>query len=187
MDDRERVLQLAGTADAFASPEIIRIIENQPGGIQVTALEWSTWAASMLGWTRVSTREDALKIADEMRAYVRTEIIGVTTELSAALRAAAHALNTGPRCMRHVIDISSDGTDQDGEDPKLLIELLREDGIIVNALAIRDKVNEFLYRGPIIEYYRDIVSGFAMHATIENYAVAMRRKLILEIAEAPRE
>jgi Ca-activated chloride channel homolog len=161
----------------------VRAIKSQPGGIYVMSLEWSTTTAPILTWTRITNESEANNVSALIRSYVRTELIGNRTHLAHALKTAGKALKHGPPCRKKVIDVSSDGGDNENIDnPKGVVASLSDEGITVNALAIDDAVNKALLGGTVLEYYRNLVSGFVLGATFDNYAVALRRKLILEIA-----
>lgn len=87
--------------------------------------------------------------------------------------------------MRQVIDISGDGPNNVGQTVDVVRDKAVEAGIIINGLAIMLRPSG----GPVMldEYYADCVIGgsgsfvLPVHQ-IEDFATAVRRKLVLEVS-----
>jgi hypothetical protein len=87
--------------------------------------------------------------------------------------------------MRQVIDISGDGPNNVGQTVDVVRDRAVEAGIIINGLAIMLRPSG----GPVMldEYYADCVIGgpgsfvLPVHQ-IEDFATAVRRKLVLEVS-----
>jgi|SRR5271166_6957968 len=178
------LLQHDGIARAFASRRLAEAISGAPGGIEVLVLEWSDpdKIAVSVDWTRVVDAASANSFAAEVRATRRSSA-GITA-IGPALLAAASAFDRLPEpAGRRVIDISGDGMANFGVPPALAREHILADGITINGLAI---VTEEPW---LAEYYRNNVIGgpsaFVVTAqTFDDFAGAMLRKLVQEVADA---
>lgn len=181
VDAREHQLQLNGLAIALSDPEVVNAIEAV-GGIYVTSFEWSGRYKQIqqLDWQFLSDAASAQKAADILRAALRgyTEF---PTALGYALGHAAVLMEKAPvACRRKVIDVAGDGINNDGFGPSSAYKAFNFDGITVNGLVIAGADTAPL------EYYRaNVIRGLGafieVAATYDDYADAMKRKLIREI------
>ena len=175
IDSGEWGLQSKATGDALSNPAIVERITRGPNGrIAVTAMEWSKGVLVMLPWTEIAGMDDAKSAALIIATHKRHQ--SSSTAVGDALLAAAAALKAGPGCLRHVVDISSDGTNNDGSDPIAAVAMLQGMDVIVNAVVIEDEKGVF-------DYYKNTVSGFVIPASWEGYAQAIKAKLQLEVAD----
>lgn len=175
VDAGEWELQAKATADAISNPAIVeKIIHGQNGRIVVTAMEWSNGTATILPWTPIASMGDAKSVALVLATYQRKQT--GSTAVGDALLAAAAAIKAAPDCARTVVDISSDGSNNAGSDPKLAVQVLQGMDVQVNALVIEDEIG-------VLEFYQKTVSGFVMPASWESYQQAIKAKLSLEIAD----
>ncbi len=194
VDDAEASLQRSGYINAFRDPEILKAIQGgRHGAIAVTYMEWAGGHHQMflVDWKRISDEESALDFADALAFEPIT--INVWTSISGAIDAAIAAFERNPyEGRRRVIDISGDGANNDGGFVLPARNRAISAGLTINGLPI---VNDRLsrYGRPQIPnldyYYIDCVVGgpgaFIIVANgFEDYARAVRRKLILEIAGA---
>ncbi len=175
VDAREWELQAKGTAEALSAPAIVdRITSGPHGRIAVTAIEWSSGTALILPWTPLSGQADAIDAAREIALYGRKQ--SGSTAVGDALNAAGAAILAPPgECLRHVVDISGDGSSNAGADPRAAVAALMAIDVIVNALVIEDEPG-------VLDFYAQTVTGFVMSATWQSFGEAMRWKLELEIA-----
>lgn len=181
VDAREHQLQLNGLAIALSDPEVVNAIEVV-GGIYVTSFEWSGRFKQIqqLDWQFLSDAASAQRAADTLRAALRgyTEF---PTALGYALGHAAVLMEKAPvACRRKVIDIAGDGINNEGFGPSSAYKAFNFDGITVNGLVIAGADTEPL------EYYRaNVIRGLGafieVAASYDDYADAMKRKLIREI------
>ncbi|MBN9669686.1 DUF1194 domain-containing protein [Labrenzia aggregata] len=178
---REHTLQLNGLADALQDPEVIAAIEAV-GGIWVTSFEWSGRYQQLrqLGWRNLTGQASAREAAARLRRAPRgfTEF---PTALGYALGYAAVEMKQAPAaCARKVIDVAGDGVNNEGFGPDSAYRAFDFEGVTVNGLVIA---------GPDtapVEYYRqNVLKGpgafVEVAATYEDYADAMKRKLLREI------
>ena len=181
--DDEFVLQMEGIAGAFEDPAVLQAIEETaPNGIAVSLLQWSSHGAQAvaLDWTHVTSAEDALAVARQVRRSGRL-IGGGATSMSTALAQATLALeNNVYHGERRVIDVSGDGRANEGESPAVARAIANQAGITINGLAILNEEPD------LTAYYQAWVVGgpgsFLLTADdFTDFAVSMKRKLYFEI------
>jgi len=193
VDGEEFALQMEGIAHAFRDPALIAAIEGGTHhAIAVTLIEWSNaaWQRENIGWTVIRDTASAQAFADQVEVAPRL-IYGGATSISGALRFALNRLAAAASpAERTVIDVSGDGSNNQGAPVADARRAALAAGTTINGLAI---VNE----EPDLEaYYRSQVIGgpgaFALAARdYEDFAHAILRKLLREIeavpvAQAPR-
>jgi len=178
-------LQHDGIARAFETPELIKAIAEQPGGIEALVLEWSDpeKIAVTVGWTHIGNQRSAAAFAQAVRATKRTSY-GLTA-IGPAMLAAAAAFKHMPEPAGHrVIDVSGDGMANFGVAPVTARDQLVQAGITINGLAI-------LSEEPWLDdYYRSNVIGgpssFCLVAKdYDSFAEAILRKMVQEVAARP--
>ncbi|MGH7090349.1 MAG: DUF1194 domain-containing protein, partial [Stellaceae bacterium] len=119
----------------------------------------------------------------EVRAGKRSSA-GLTAIGDAMLAAAAELKRAPDRPDRRIIDISGDGMANIGPDPQTVRDLLVDQGITINGLAI-------LKTEPWLDAYYDqyVVGGehaFLLKVTdFQSFATAIEQKLLGEIAAVP--
>jgi Ca-activated chloride channel homolog len=177
-------MQLSGHAFAFRDPGVQAALRSGPiGSIAVGVMLWSdpTDARLVIPWRRVRTPEDAWALARDIEAQPRQQWSG-STGLGAALAWSQRYINKAPfQAPRRVVDISSNGFSNIGPQPEPARDLLRADGIEVNALVILDEY-DWLER----YFLQSVVTGKAPFVFAagepEDYADALLRKLIREVS-----
>lgn len=181
VDHLEHDLQLNGLANALSDPDVVQAIEAV-GGIWIMSFEWSGQRQHFLqfGWRYLESAADAEEAADELRSSHRG-FIGFPTAIGYALGYAAVQMGRAPAsCARKVIDVAGDGINNDGFPPASAYKAFDFEGVTVNGLVIADQDTT------TIDYYREhVISGpgafIEVAADYEDYARAMKRKLIREI------
>ncbi len=190
VDEREYALQMTGIAAAFREPEVLEAIaEGYHGRIGVSLVTWAESAGDkdFSPWHLVSSLESAERFARLVEGFPR-RVIGGTGIGRALFFAMRRIERSGLTSARRVIDLSGDGAESTARyfrvETSQSRARARADGITINGLAI-------LTDEPDLEaYYRDeVISGpgaFAMAvAGYEDFAEAMKRKLIREIRYRP--
>lgn len=198
IDEGEATLQREGYIRAFRDPQVIRAIEHGIlGRIAVTYVEWAGaghWR-QVAGWHSIDGPESAETFI--ARLGERPPVAAMRTSISGGIEFSLSQFDgngfEGTRC---VIDISGDGPNNDG----FLVTDLRDKavaaGVTINGLPIMDAGGGLYswYNIPDLDlYYENCVIGgpgaFIVTADgFANFAEAVRRKLILEIAgRAPPE
>lgn len=192
VDDDEAALQRQGYIKAFRDPKVIEAItRGRIGAIAVTYFEYagSHHQLTLVDWMRISGPESALNFAAELA--FEPIMVNVWTSISGAITAGQSAFKRSSyNGRRRVIDVSGDGANNSGALVTVARDLAIADGITINGLPIiNDRLSR--YGRPQIPnldyYYIDCVIGgpsaFIIVANgFEDYARAVRQKLILEIA-----
>lgn len=192
MDIDEQELQRAGYVAAFRDRQVIEAIRGGGWGrIAVTYVEWAGAPSQsvVVPWTLVDGPETAEAFA---RALEATPIGRLRrTSISGALGFSRPLFDdNGFDGVRRVVDVSGDGANNQGPPVTLARDLLVSEGITINGLPIMIKDNgpgSFMSTPDLDLYYEDCVIGgpsaFIVPVTDPGlFAVAIRRKLILEIA-----
>lgn len=193
IDDGEIRFQRQGYAAAITHPDVLAAIAyGHQQRIAVTYVEWgdATSQEVVVPWTIIDGLKTATDFTEQLLAQPR--LASGPNAIGSAL-AAAHALIAGNDIVgtRRVIDFSGDSAWSGGGVPVLQARAAAlADGIVINGLAIlcRDCLS-----GRPIDYDLEaafaalIVGGpgsFVITADADQrFAEAIRRKLILEIAE----
>ena len=191
MSPYELEIQRRGYAAALGSDEVMGAIEGGLiGQIAVTYVEWAGAGSQtvIVPWTLISTPDEARAVAETLTAYFSGGMR--RTSISEALIYATEAfdLNTF-KGLRRVIDISGDGPNNQGRPVLDARARATERGIVINGLPLMTQ-DEFSSRWGIPDldvYYRECVIGgpgaFVIPVlTWDQFAEAVRRKLVLEIA-----
>jgi hypothetical protein len=196
MDAEERELQRDGYVQAFRHPEVIgAIAAGVLGRIAVTYIEWAGPDAQSIAmpWRLVDGRVAAEAVAAEV-AMAPSPRIRYTSISGALAFASALFDGSGFSGMRKVIDISGDGPNNMGAPVVPVRDAVVAQGITINGLPVTLKPGGAwgLPADQLDLYYEDCVIGGAgafflsVHAP-DQLADAIRRKLVLEIADAPTQ
>lgn len=194
VDEAEADLQRQGYVEAIADPEIIRAIRSGIlGRIAVTYLEWAGdgWQTPVLDWTLIDGESTAKAFAKKLS---ETSVgSGPWTSISQAIEFGAMLIRTNKfDGTRRIIDVSGDGPNNTGGLVVPARDAAIAQRITVNGLPIiNDRFN--ISRAPMPNldlYYRNCVIGgpgafIVVAHGFRSFAKAIRRKLILEIADAP--
>jgi hypothetical protein len=192
----EAKLQRDGHAKAITDPDVLAAIKGSPGGcIAISYLEWSGAGHTrlLLPWTHICGEEDARLAAELIRRTANDGgqcIYRCDTSISGAIDAAVLLLDgVGGHPYRMVIDISSNGFNNDG--PPLQPSRARavERGYTINVIALPYFIHGFSYS--MKEYFvANVIGGhaaFVMEADDKHdYAIALQRKLVREISMGRR-
>lgn len=182
VDARDYVLQRDGLARALDLPVIRNaILDGGPGAVALSVFEWSgrNQHVMIADWTMLDSAAaiDGMvaRIAGHKRSYK-----DFPTAIGYALGFAAGHLAAGPRCDRQVIDVSGDGTNNEGFMPANAYAHFPFDGVTVNGLVIQGD------QDGVVEFYNDHVlygpdSFLEIAANFDDFEAAMGRKLFREI------
>ncbi|MEM8541989.1 MAG: DUF1194 domain-containing protein [Pseudomonadota bacterium] len=181
VDPGEYSLQMRGMANTLRDSEVIESIRLS-GGIQLFAFEWSgrRQQVGILPWTYLSDRASVLAAASIIENHPRGHS-DLPTSLGFALGYAAIQLQKAPQtCSRQVIDVSGDGVNNDGYEPRLAYRNFVFDGVQVNGLVIAGARPD-----PVPYFKSDVIFGpgafVEVAADFADYERAMKRKLLREI------
>jgi uncharacterized protein DUF1194 len=181
-------LQKRGYAEAFRNPQVLRAIRGlSTGSIAVTLVQWTgpTLHVDAVPWTLIKDETSINAFADAIEAAPR-QLFGGGTSISGAIDYGIALLAGAPyRGLKRVIDISGDGSNNRGRNVLEARDEAVHSGVIINGLPIVSL--EF----DLDQYYFNNVIGgpgsFIVPAnSYDNFAQAVLRKLILEIASNDR-
>jgi hypothetical protein len=191
MDFDELALQREGYITALTSKEFVDALRGGAHGkIALIYIEWAGTHEQtiVVPWTLISDRASAEAFAAKLAAApVRRTY---RTSISGGLIFSAEQFGKSDfKGVRRVIDVSGDGTNNQGQ----LIEPTRDDivakGIIINGLPLQLKVptGSMLDINNLHEYYEDCVIGGPGSFVIpvrerSQFVNAVRQKLILEVS-----
>jgi hypothetical protein len=192
MDYDELALQREGYVQALTSSEFLNALKQGTNAkVAVTLVEWAGVSDQrvVLPWRLIDSPATAQAVADEMaRAPVRRSY---RTSISGALMfSSALFEGNGFRGIRRVIDVSGDGTNNQGP----VVTQVRDDviarGITINGLPIMLKEPQpgSIDIKDLDIYYEDCVIGGPGAFVVpirerEKFKDAIRTKLVLDIAE----
>ncbi len=195
VDADEAKLQRQGYADALRDPDIHKAIRaGILGRVAITYFEWSSLdhKAIVAPWTLVDGPQSAMALASHLaEAPIRT---GMRTSITGAIVFAMTLFDEKAfEGTRRVIDISGDGPSNEGGDVREARDAALARGFVINGLPIiNERPNRFGF--PVLQdldkYYEGCVTGgpgsFVIVARdFESFGVAIRRKMLLEIASVP--
>jgi hypothetical protein len=193
IDPDEARLQRQGYVEAFTDPVIIKaILGGNHGRIAVAYYEWSDSYVQklLIDWTlldsEVAIRGFAARLSSAPISIARR------TSISGAIRYAIPMFGRSPyEADRKVLDISGDGSNNDGG----LVTDLRHDAlkerIVINGLPImNDRPNPYGFPSEtdLDKYYLHCVTGgprsfVEVAVNFEDFPRAVRKKLLQEVAD----
>ena len=194
IDEDEARLQREGYRGAVSDPVVVAAIR---GGMEgAAAIAYVEWAGiedqrTVLPWRRIATQAHADAWAAELEAAPRTSLSW--TSISGAIRHSRELLAECPwEATRQVIDVSGDGVNNSGPPADQQRDAAIAEGITINGLPIINDRPTFgrMPPVPLDDYYRENVIGgdgnfMIVAEDFESFGVAVKRKLIREIAALP--
>jgi hypothetical protein len=186
LSDARFTLQREGHARAVASAAFVAAVRSGwCGRVALTVVEWSSQDRQdqTVPWSLVEDQASAERFATALLRAPRP--VPGFTSISGAIDFAVGLLARAPfRAAQRVIDISGNGTNNDGRPVAEARDAAVAEGCIVNGLPILDAVDDLdAYFG------REVIGGgraFIMVAEdFASVAAAILRKLLVEVAAAP--
>ncbi|OHV25093.1 DUF1194 domain-containing protein [Rhizobium sp. RMa-01] len=187
MDFEEIGIQRQGYVEALKHKEFIDAVKGGlTGRIAISYFEWAGYVVqdSVIDWQVIETEADAIAFADKLDA--RPVATQRRTSISTAIAQGASMIIASPfQGAREVIDVSGDGPNNSGNPVTPARDRAVEAGMVINGLAIMLRPSDA--PDGLDKYYADCVIGgpgafvLPVHK-IEDFAVAVRRKLVLEIS-----
>ena len=194
MSAAELELQRQGYVQALRSDAVADALGRAlTGRMGLAYVEWAgeTRRRVVQDWRLIESREDLLAVADVLETDRTTA--QSRTSISGALRfGAGYFDGNGLEGMRRVIDISGDGPNNQGGLVTAVRDAVVARGITINGLPLMTEDGGFMRIDDLDRYYERCVIGgpgaFVLPVTgWEDFAEAVTRKLVLEIAGAPVE
>ena len=192
IDAEKARLQRGGYVQAFRDAGVIDAIgSGMLGRIAVALFEWAGTGHTevVVGWTLIEDKADAEAFADKLSR--RLPSTARRTAISGAIDFALPWFEANTfEGTRRVIDISGDGPNNGGTAVTTARDRAVAAGVTINGLPILDDGGGLFSRFNIADldlYYRDCVIGgpgafLVVADSFRDFARAVRRKLILEIA-----
>ena len=182
VDAWEYGLQNDGLAHALTAPEVVDAFLAVPGHyVALQIYEWSGRSQQSVrqDWVAIGSERDLAAVAARIRGLGRSHT-EYPTALGFAMGFGARALETRRECWAHTLDISGDGTNNEGFSPDMARRVFPFEGVTVNGLVV-GATRETLKR-----YYESyVISGpgaFVMSAVdYTDFERAMRMKLLREL------
>ena len=202
IDDGEFALQRRGYVQAIQDPKLMDAISTGPhGAIALAYVEWAgeSEQKQVVNWAVIRNADDARVFAAALtaapRAFVGRTAIGSAIDFSFALFAETEFTTD-----RRIIDVSGDGTSNQGKSVTAARDAAVGSGAVINGLTIFNRraatLGGYLALhtnppGGLAQYYRDNVIGGkgAFVVPIDDFnsfADALLRKLVNEIADGGR-
>jgi len=191
MDPEEQRLQRAGYVEALKSQDFLRALKTGINGkIAITYFQWASNFDTnvLLPWTIIDGAASAEAVANKLEAapYRRAR----RTSISGAIEKAMSLFEkNGFSGARRVIDISGDGTNNDGGPVNAARDVALRQGVVINGLPLMVRPSRWGYSdiSNLDEYYEDCVTGGPGSFVIpirdrSQFIRATRTKLVMEIA-----
>ncbi len=193
MSYRELEIQRRGYAEALLSDEVFAAVQS--GYLQRVALAYVEWAGTqqvIVDWRLLETRDDLAAFGNTL-ANQFSPTLRRTSISEALIFGAASMEGNGFNGERRVIDISGDGPNNQGRPVTAARDAVIAQGISINGLPLmtRDGLGGQWHLDGLDRYYQACVTGGFGAFTIpvqdwDDFAQAVRRKLVLEIAADPQ-
>ncbi len=177
--------QLRGTADALTDERTLAAIRSVDG-IAFRVDGFNDTTRQLVGWRVIRTSEDARQVAAELYALAeRDQGRRGGTNIGHALEMArSHMQNTPCTGGERIIDVSSDGEDNNAQRVRQQRDTALQDGIRINGLAVGARALPQWMRDNMVTNGPEGNGGFVISSDWPGYSDAIRRKLVLEIAQA---
>ncbi len=192
MDPEEQRLQRDGYVQALRSPDFQKALKSGVHGkIAITYFQWASNFDNdvVLPWTIIDSPASANAVADKLAeaTYRRAR----RTSISGAIdKAITMFEKNGFSGVRRVVDISGDGTNNDGRPVNEARDEALRQGITINGLPLMIRPSNWGFSdiSNLDEYYEDCVIGGVGAFVIpirdrKEFVRATRTKLVMEIAD----
>ncbi|XYK81162.1 MAG: DUF1194 domain-containing protein [Labrenzia sp.] len=192
IDDAEIRFQRQGYAEAITDPQVLdAIADNAHGKIAVTYVEWADMFSQdvVVDWMVIEGPQSAQLFAERLMAPPR-QAFG-RNAIGAALLKGKELIDTNEyKGLRRVIDLSADSANNwNGPSITEARDTVVNSGIVINGLAVlcRHCSGRPVSYNLEDRFFSEIIGGpgsFVVTAdSADTFAAAVRKKLILEIAD----
>ncbi|MFZ3580986.1 DUF1194 domain-containing protein [Loktanella sp. DJP18] len=185
VDAAEDVLQRQGLAQALVDPEVMAAFLTADDPVALAVFEWSGRynQATLADWTVVQSPDDLIRLSAQIAGSSRSHN-DFPTAMGHALGHAAGLLQSAPACLFQTIDVAGDGINNEGFGPVEAYRAFPFEGVTVNGLVVN--AADFEGEVGLIPFYmNEVIRGpgafIEVATTFDDYARAMRRKLIREL------
>lgn len=181
VDNDEYHIQMQGLADGLRDGSVSEALVAGEAALSVIHWTGSSRQAVAVPWAQVDSFEALEVFAAQVERAPRVWR-NFSTAIGEALAYSLDHFAGAPDCKRRIIDISGDGSSNEGISPHAIHRNLRQAGIVVNALVIEGA------EANMTEYFwENVITGpgaFVITASsYADYPDRMRRKLRQEVAK----
>lgn len=177
VDHQDWHTQVEQTARAIESPEVIDAI-GRSGAVAITAITFSHRQSQDVGWRILRTADDAREAATQVRARMQHHY-GMTNIGAALQFAQASFANVPCEAGQHIVDLSTDGKDNEANMAEAR-DTLQAAGTRINVIVVGDEDDAEVLRRNAATY-----DGFVLQAASwADYPLLFRRKIVLELTQA---
>jgi hypothetical protein len=192
MTERELEIQRQGYAAALRSGSVWNAVRS--GLLQRVALTYVEWSGTqdvIVDWKLLETRADLEDFANVLTTRFDPSLR--RTSISEALMFGAAMIDGNDfEGLRKVIDVSGDGSNNHGRPVLEARDAVLSKSIVINGLPLmtREGMGAQWHLDDLDVYYENCVTGGPGSFVIpvldwQDFAEAVRRKLVLEIASKP--
>jgi len=180
VDSDEYHIQMDGLAEGLRDGVVAEALVR--GKAQVLLMQWSgaTRQEVSIPWVEIDDFSAVERLADRIERVDRPWR-NYSTAIGEALQQAVKQFDAVPGCKRRVIDLSGDGTSNEGLLPGEMGDALVQARVMVNALAIEQSDAELTSY-----FYENVIHGdgafVATAASFTDYPSSIRMKLLREVA-----
>lgn len=185
VSEAEDGLQRRGLAAALLAPEVEAAFFASPLPVALSVYEWSGRDNQklLLDWRLIAAPADLYDAAARLGRSERSTQ-EFPTALGHALGYGATLIGRGPDCLYRTLDMSGDGENNEGFEPRQAYRTFPFEGVVVNGLVIEMPLET--YDTDVAEYYRrEVLHGPGAFVEIaesyDDYETALRRKLAREL------
>ena len=175
VDPKEYRIQMQGLAAGLRDGVVAEALVKAEA--QLALVQWTGTSRQALAipWRQLRTFDDVAAFADLVESTPRAWR-DYSTAIGEALRFTLGEIALVPLCNRYVIDVSGDGSSNEGVEPRFILADLRAAGVTVNALVIEGAEDDLTGY-----FWENVITGegsFVVTADgFEDYAAKMRIKL----------
>ncbi len=175
VDAREYRIQMQGLAAGLRDGVVSEALVKAKAQLALVHWTGTSRQALVIPWIQLRTFEDVENFADLVESTPRAWR-NYSTAIGEALRYTLTEIALVPLCERYVIDVSGDGSSNEGVEPKFILADLRAAGVTVNALVIEGAEDDLTGY-----FWENVITGegsFVVTADgFEDYGAKMRIKL----------
>jgi len=197
VDQLEYRQQMDGLAQALIDQDVQNAIFAIPDvPVALAIYEWSSskYQRMIVGWRLMASPDDLQQLAGVLTSWERAPS-PEATGLGAALEYGRDLLRSNPGCWQETLDIAGDGKNNDWPIPRELRRAGKLANMRVNALVIGRDAQGQGHRSPpevgelAAYFHAEIIQGPNAFVEValgyQDYARAMKRKLLRELATRP--
>ena len=181
VDNTEFRIQMDGLAEGLRDPSVSEALVVGEAAIMVLQWTGTTRQAVSIPWTQVRSFEEVDALASRIET-VNRKWRNYSTAIGEAMEFSQAQFADAPACDRHVIDISGDGSSNEGVEPKDAAAELLAAGTTVNALVIEGAepmLTEYFWENVILGPGAFVITA----NSFDEYPKRMRMKLLREVSK----